>query len=329
MTGKKQAVKIGNYLSEPIEMSCEIPQGSSCSCLLFILYIGDFGQWTMANHSIYADDIMITCYGQGPSDVIKSLQEESKGVFLFCATNDLVCNPGKTAFFLISPTRRKVKQKFFIQLDGQKIEETENERMLGVILQNDLKWDQHYKKMRKRINLGLHQLKLVASCLDEKTLKTVSEGLIMSHIRYCLSVFGASFARLYNDCPRSLMLTELQRAQNKMIRIIYGLKLSNKVSTRDLLRRNGSLSINQMTVYTILLDLWKAKNFNIEPIMRHFKERTAVRFSNEYLIQPDQGRFHYIATKAWSLASKRLRNTNLIKVAETEAREFVLDGVPL
>jgi hypothetical protein len=90
--GRKQAVKIGNYMTQPINLECGIPQGSCCSCLLFILYVGDFELWTSASHSIYADDMMISASENNPEKVIGLLQKEAEGLLEFFASKDLICN---------------------------------------------------------------------------------------------------------------------------------------------------------------------------------------------------------------------------------------------
>jgi hypothetical protein len=110
--------------------------------------------------------------------------------------------------------------------------ESKSERFLGLTLQNDLKWDKHLKNIHTKVNYGLFRLKRLNAYLDKKSLKIISDGLIMSHIRYCISTYGTEHIRLTNLDPKSKQLDKLQKAQNRMLRMIAGCKLKDQVPIR-------------------------------------------------------------------------------------------------
>ena len=56
--------------------------------------------------------------------------------------------------------------------------------------------------------------------LDSRQLKTIAEGLILSRLRYCLSVWGVESIRLSDSDPTCTLAHELQVIQNDTLRII-------------------------------------------------------------------------------------------------------------
>ena len=329
ITGRKQMVRIGDYTTNPVEMTSGIPQGSSCSCLLFLLYVGDFEEWVSTSHNIYADDTMISTAENKPEEVIATLEREAQKVFEFCASNELLCNPEKTAFLIISPQKRRAKENYTITLNGKMIEESSCEKCLGLHLQNNLKWTEHLKKIRAKTNHGLYQLKNASAYVDRKTLREISEGLVMSHIRFCLSTYGPESVRVSNEDPHTGMLSEMQVTQNKMLRIINKNTLSDKIPTSKLLEKSGMLSVNQLMAFSILMDLWKGRTFEIQPIMEHFSESRSTRYKGYYNGNGDPGGFVSVAAKLWGKAPRRFRETNLVVVAKGELKEFVINNIPV
>jgi len=320
-----QSVKIGDHLAQPKKITCGVPQGSCLSAQIFILYTGDFGLWVKSRHTVYADDTQISAAADTAEDVIVTLEREAKRVFEFCASNNLVCNPTKTAFLMIRPRKSTSEGSFSVNLDGESVAETEDEKLLGVQLQNDLKWSKQLKKINQKVNFGLYQLRRLKPLLDSRTLKMVSEGIIMSHFRFCISSFGAELLRLEENDPRKKDLGTLQVLQNKMCRIIYNHRLSDKISTKSLMEEAGMLSINQLVGQNIAMEMWKAKYFKITPIIEDFKLRLSkygLRNENQFQTQKDSGSFITVGSRIWEKSSERFKSTVLVKTAKVEARKF-------
>ena len=327
VSDRYQSVKIGEYLAQPKKITCGVPQGSCLSAQIFILYTGDFGLWTQSRHTVYADDTQISVADDSAEDVIETLEMEAKSVFLFCASNNLVCNPTKTAFLMIRPRKNSNEgQIFSVNLDGDFVGESEDEKVLGVLLQNDLKWSKHLKKVKKSVNLGLYQIRRLKPLLDTKTLLMVSEGIIMSHFRFCISTYGGDLLRLEETDPRKVNLGQLQIQQNKMLRTIFNHKLSDQISTEKLLEEAGMLSINQLIGQSLAMEFWKAKSFKITPIMEEFNLRKSDRYplrnGNQFQTIKDKDSFITKGARIWEQSSVQFQQTGLTKIAKVEARKF-------
>ena len=63
----------------------------------------------------------------------------------------------------------------------------------------------------------------------------------------------------------------LQKCQNKMLRSVEQVKVSDRISTQSLLEKNNMLSVNQMMAQIKVTEMWKAVNTTNNPL--HFKAR--------------------------------------------------------
>ncbi len=58
----------------------------------------------------------------------------------------------------------------------------------------------------------------------------------------------------------------VQRAQNKMLRVLNGAQIVDQKSTKRLLEEQNMLSVNQMAAQIKLTEMWKAVNDPLYPI---------------------------------------------------------------
>ncbi len=184
-------------------------------------------------------------------------------------------------------------------------------------------WTAQIKKVKQKVNHGLYTLRRLRGQLDRKCLKILAEGLVMSHLRYCNSTFLSDQIRITENDPKHKNLYELQLLQNKMLRIIHGVKTKDKVPIRKLLEKTEMLSINQLTCQSMLMDTWKATHLGLESISAHFKPRDSVRFKDQLQANSDPQSFVSKSSKLFNMTTQRFKNTNLTKVAKQEAKTFV------
>jgi len=94
-----------------------------------------------------------------------------------------------------------------------------------------------------------------------------------------------------------------------------------------MLASSNFLSINQLTAYGLLVEIWKARTFNV-PFLCNLLERE--RNDNRTLRLDTAGRvaatgFDIVALKCeklWNMASSKFKKTNLLKVAKFEAKKL-------
>ena len=274
------------------------------------------------------DDTTLSISGNSPEIVINQLQEQARNIFKFFASNSLVANPTKTAFMLFRPKGKKNNGSHEVSVGKDiKIAESTQEKVLGLTINNNLNWNDHIKTMKRKINLGLHTLGRLKKFLAKDHLNTISHGLIMSHIRYCSSVYLSDKVRVSQEGELTKELKDLQKKQNQMLRTILNLRIKDRVSVKIMLEKTNNLSVNQIACLQIVMDTWKALKLNIHCIKKHFETFKSNRM--EGLLKANQDPFTGTASKLWNMAPLRVRTTNLYKVARREAEKFIKESIPI
>ncbi len=332
LTNRSQAVKVGTFIAEPVSLPCGIPQGSSISCLLFIIYIADIGKWTDISIQGFADDTLIFCQGKSAREVISILKTEAEKILQYFASNELVANPTKTAFLLLCPSahRRDCEQ---VRVGDAIISESKSEKVLGVQITSSLSWKKHTEQVLSRMTSGIYSLKRLQPLLCTKHLKMIADGLVMAHARYCAPVYLSEKIRLTNDAPLSLELKRLQVKQNSLLRTLLKIKKIEHVKIADMLQESQWLSINQMACYTTLIEAWKShKITGVYPNTQTRADSRTLRSDTLQLLRTNGKNpesFLGKASKLLDMASQRLRSTNLLKVAKMEAMTLCKDNANL
>ena len=71
--------------------------------------------------------------------------------------------------------------------------------------------------------------------------------------------------RRTEDEPKNAELMAIQKVQNKLIRMLNNTKISDRVSSAELLERLGMLSVNQLNAQIKLGEMWKATHSPSHP----------------------------------------------------------------
>ena len=102
-------------------------------------------------------------------------------------------------------------QKLTFNIGNAKIKETESEKLLGVWVQNDLKWSSHLQKLESKLVSSLYNLRKIEQVIPRSLLKRVADGLFISYIRYAIGLY----------CPIRLKETDPTHTNIYGVRVLY------------------------------------------------------------------------------------------------------------
>jgi len=260
------------------------------------------------------------------NELTAKLEIAGEKILQYFTGNRMVANAEKTGLLILRPTLSK-SEHVSISLAGTTIQESTDQKVLGVHVQNDFKYVKHIKKVKADLQYALSVLRRLRKSLGKKELSQVASGIFTSHLRYCLPVFASSYLRTGESDAYSTLMQELQVCQNDMIRILTGNKRSERVRIRDMLTETKTLSVNQLLGYSMLIETWKARNSNI-PVLSSLLDRKRVdnrtlRSDSMSLVSPTVNEPFTVGTsKLWNLSSQRFKTTNLLTIAKIEARKL-------
>ena len=323
-TERSQAVKVGDFISSYRELECGIPQGSPISCVLFLIYVQDLPAWVSdGDIQGYADDTMHFVSSNSLQGVLDRLEAAAAKILVYFASNELVANPTKTAFLLFRPTSR-IESEYQVKVGGAIIREAVSERVLGIQVKRNLEWDDHVTKVLSKMSHGLATLRQLQGILRRQALQSVSEGIVMSHLRYGMSVYLSGEIRLAPSDPIGSNLKKLQTKQNDAMRLVLNKKRKDLTPREDLLKQCNLKAVNQMAAEAVIMETWRAFSYNIDSIRNSYQRNKCSRCEGLLRTSKEPKSFISKSAKLWNNLSKNFHDLRLTSgQAKVEASKFI------
>ena len=233
--------------------------------IIHIIYVSDFEDWLIhSNASTYADDSGTGVKGNSVSEIVPKLEEDGENVLKYMASNGLVANPSKTALLFLN---NKAKgDPIEINIGKVKITQEKSAKLLGMTLDDSQNWTTHFygkKGVFSSLNQRLFILRRMKSQLLTPGLRKIAESLFNSKIWYGLQL--CIKIRWHDSDTTPKLLKDLQLSKNKMLRLLNGSRISDRISTASLLTKFNMLSVNQINAQIKLSEMWKAVNDEDHP----------------------------------------------------------------
>ena len=224
-----------------------VPQGSVLGPLLFIAYISPVERLIHSygiKYVAYADDIAL--YLNFTINDI-ALHECLSSLGNWLLFNNLLLNVDKSQCMVVG-TRQQVKlnPKLEIKIDSENIPQSQDNKLLGVILDPNLNFNKQTSSICSAANYHIRALKHIRNCISTKTANTIACTLISSKLDYCNAL-------LANTSDHNL--DRLQRVQNLAARIVT--KRTRYESSSKILADLHWLPVRQRIDYKISLLTFK------------------------------------------------------------------------
>ena len=269
LSDRSQLVQIETKQSSQIRLGeYAAPQGSVLGGTLFVIYENDFPAVRANGQSVmFVDDDTDCVSNEDPTQILQVIQGEAN---LSCdwLTDNRMCVAGQKSKLMIIGTKslkqnRLQGQEVSILVDGQEIKNTPSEKLLGVVINENMTWKEHLhgEQWRTNNNMGLISqlsqrvglLRRISNIASKQKLKMIADGLFYSKLSYCLPLFVNIWGlETYSDtearftCYTKEDNRKLQVLQNQVARILINKPLDRHMPTKDLLNLSGDLSIHQL-----------------------------------------------------------------------------------
>ena len=221
LSGRKTVVEVNNVNSETFILKEGLPQGSSISPLLFLIFINDIDVDLNLDTaaSLFADDTAIWKEeGKEKGSGVALMQEEVDKIMEWAKKWKMSVNADKTRSMVISESKTAEQDQMWkpeITADGETIETVDEYKFLGVTISNDLRFKSHIDntvaKSKKRVN--------VIKCMSTKdwgnsleTQRTIYKQYVRSAMEYASPSF--------NKWTAKTNIQRLQRIQNEALRSV-------------------------------------------------------------------------------------------------------------
>ena len=122
---------------------------------------------------------------------------------------------------------------------------------------------------------------------NKKTqLVTISDGLILSKVRYALPLFTK--ARVEETDPIHSKLNQVQVKINNLVRMILHKKLSDKISRKEMHEKFPWSSLNHMSIMSVLCEAWRLNQTDILTNFINTEYSRETRCATRQILKPNK-----------------------------------------
>jgi hypothetical protein len=146
LTQRKHRVRIGSRLSDWLELTLGLPQGSILGPILFNFFINDLISTIQETYVCnFADDTTLYACESNLSDVIEKLNTDSDRAIKWFQDNSMEANPNKFQLMFLGTKRDDLS----LYIDGSNIKSCKEVKLLGVTIDNKLTFSKHINNSRE------------------------------------------------------------------------------------------------------------------------------------------------------------------------------------
>ena len=365
LSGRSQAVQVETKQGVLEDLDDHAaPQGSVLGGLLFIINENDFPACRVEGESgVFVDDDTDTVSDVNPDILLDKMQKEADNSCDWLRDTRM-CVAGQKSKLLIIGTKELKKKKcedreFSINVDGKLVKETQSEKLLGVIMNNKLTWNEHLygeswrtegeksKGLIPQLSQRLGLLKKLSWVASKRKLKILAQGLFYSKLSYCLPLFLNTWGLdNYRDgetratsCTKE-DIRKMQVLQNQVARLqVNRRELQGKVnmSTVELLNLSGDLSVHQLGALSTI-KMTKKIMMTQKPTYLAQRLQTPLdrgTRSGETLAQEKtrlglaREGFVYRGTKLYNLLPHSMKQESIMISFKRQAKIWVKENIPV
>ena len=259
LSNRQQYALINNYKSDPLPISCGVPQGSILGPLLFLIYINDLPNFSNQLTSIlFADDSNLFTDSKNLLELQNKINEEMPKLVDWLSANRLSLNVGKTHLMIFSPNKQP-HPNINIYINGIALDIVTKTKFLGLMLDNKLNWKSHALYLSSKISKSIGILSIARKFLNQKTLIQLYYSFIYPYLIYANLAWGKA---------SDVALWPIYKIQKLAIRLIAN--LPRRSSSKPFCKSHSILRLPDIYTQSTALFMFKFKNSLLPDIFKSF-----------------------------------------------------------
>uniref|UniRef100_A0A1B6MSN0 Reverse transcriptase domain-containing protein n=1 Tax=Graphocephala atropunctata TaxID=36148 RepID=A0A1B6MSN0_9HEMI len=324
LKGRTQKVRVGGFLSDLGSVVHGVPQGSVLGPILFLFYLNDLCDAHFHGKvTAFADDTALG-YAEVNRAILRGKMQEDLNLLEYWFSKHFLTLSEKTKYMLFSCKKQadflneslvyhssdcvssNVCNKCIL------IEKVDEIKYLGLIINSNLSWKGHVKKLRSELFITVRKFYFLRDLCPKNILVMLYRALVESRLGYALSCWGGTYIST---------LTPIITLQKHIVRLIT--KKAKHEHSRPIFLELNLLPFRNLYVYKVLkiffvrsiankinpIKNYQLRNTTSVPLpkpnltlYKHFYTYNAPRLFNQTFsfITPNNDKLHFLSyLKRW------------------------------
>ena len=262
LSERKQFVTIGSKNSSSLQVGHGVPQGSILGPVLFLFFVNDIHlHCSNSSIDILADDTTLS-YNANWKD-IASLSEKIKSdlnnLKKWSVRNRIFINTEKTKAMLVKGKRLKKKlvpdqPQFEVCLNGTRVDEVSSHKLLGVIIDTNLNFNDHIDNLCKKLSKRIGLLRHICKYLKKEQREIYYNGVVKPVLMYGSTIWSNSnkenmprLFKIQKRAARSILMADRDTRSITLFNALNWIPFSKEIDIRrcalDFKRLNNKTSV--------------------------------------------------------------------------------------
>ena len=284
----------------------------------------------------------------------QKIQREADLSTSWVSDNKLVCSGTKTKLLIVGTKelrRSKLTNKDIsieITVDGHTVKESKSERLLGVLVNNEMTWEHHLygnhdnKGLLKSLSARANIIRKLSTMMPQRRLKMIAEGIFFSSLNYCIEVYGNVWGiTTYDDHQRNSSAftkddnNRLQILVNKVLRSLTRLDWDTPVTTLHI--ASGQLSVHQRTALHTLTSVHKSIQQKkpvysyscLQPSSVPANLRARGKSRVDYMLSISRDSYYYRGSRLYNQLPDTIKQSQTQIIFKQKVKQWVLKNIPV
>jgi hypothetical protein len=256
---------VNNTKSDWTEVTSGVPQGSVLGPIMFIMYVDGMDTGIISKLSKFADDTKLCQRAMREEDQI-SMQEDLNKLIAWSQTWQMNFNVSKCSVMHLGC--RNIESNY--KMGEADLNCVSNQRDLGVIITNDLKWGHQCDEAFKRANRTIGFVSRNFHCRDKEIIMPIYKAMIRPLVEFAVQFWSPHFRK---------DIDKLERIQRRITKMIPELK--NK-SYPERLKELNLITLEKRRLRGQLIETFKyLQGFNnVNPVGLFDRDNNTQRRNN-------------------------------------------------
>lgn len=323
LSDREQRVKLGNTRSTWLPITKGVPQGSILGPVLFNIFINDIFYFIKkADLTNYADDNTLSFADLSELNVRRTLVAETNIAIEWFSQNCLAANPDKFQALFIGKNFAQDP----VKINGFEISPEKNVKLLGVIFDSTLSFNDHVTELCQKTCKQLNALKRLTHCLNTASKMAILRSYIISNMSYCSIIWH--FCGITNS-------NKIEKIQERALRTAF---LDYYSSYSELLSKGNISTLKENRLRDIVVTVYKIMNNSAPKYLSELITSRVceinIRSGTNSLALPSMSKtkhglnsFMYIAPRLWNKLDQTLRTCCTLNKFKMHVKNTTLENL--